>query len=110
MGSGSGGKFSPHVPQPMAAQFQQPFHPSMMYPQFQGAVPPGQPQMMYGPPGVDPSLFPPGGFMMPGYMGSPNPMSGGGSYQGVSPQPGQGNHHQGGRRNYQNKRGSGNDK
>ncbi|GEQ68480.1 hypothetical protein JCM33374_g2148 [Metschnikowia sp. JCM 33374] len=77
--AGTGGKFSmsPHIQQPMA-QYQQPFHPSMMYPQFQGGVPPGQPQVMYAPPGVDPSLFPPGGFMVPGYMGNPAPMNGGG--------------------------------
>ncbi|OBA19763.1 hypothetical protein METBIDRAFT_32837, partial [Metschnikowia bicuspidata var. bicuspidata NRRL YB-4993] len=87
MGSaGNGGKFpvSPHMQQPMGGQFQQQFHPSMMYSQFQGGVPPGQLQVMYAPPGMDPLLFSPGGFMMPGYMGSPVPMNGGASFQGVA--------------------------
>lgn len=110
--AGAGGKFaiSPHLQQPMAAQFQQPFHPSMGYPQFQGGVPPGQPQVMYAPPGVDPLLFPPGGFMVPGYMGSPAPVNGGASFQGVPPHhSGQGYHH-GGRRYNQNKRAGGNER
>lgn len=98
----------------MAAQFQQQ-QMAMMY-QMQGGVPPGAHQMMYPPP--DPQFMAPGGFMMPGFVGSHSPvgenvmMGSGSPYAGnASMQGHQGNFnsHQGGRRynnNPQGKRGS----
>lgn len=97
----------------MAAQFQQQ-QMAMMY-QMQGGVPPGAHQMMYPPP--DPQFMPPGGFMVPGFVGSHSPvgdnvmMGGGSPYAGNATMQGhQGNfnNHQGNRRynNPQGKRGS----
>lgn len=105
----------------MAAQFQQQQQQlqaaAMMY-QFQGA-PPGAPQFIYTPPGVEPQFLPPGGFVVPGgYVGSGSPQSGnmmmGGSpHLGAGgPQGGYKNHpYQGNRRyngNSQGKRGNNN--
>lgn len=93
----------------MAAHFQQQqMHAAMLYQQFQGGMPPGQP-LMYAPPGVDPQFLPPGGFMVPGFNGSPvsgNMVMGNGSpYAGNMNMQGNYNNHQGRRYNNQ-KRGN----
>lgn len=75
-----------------AAQFQQLQQlqaAAMMY-QFQGGAPPGAPQMMYTPPGVDGQFFPPGGFVVPGGFVNPGSPQGGHMMMGGSPYLGQG--------------------
>lgn len=120
-GNVGGNKFpvSPHMQNPMAAHFQQQqLQAAMYYQQLQGGVTPGQPQFMYGPPGVDPQFVQSGGFVMPGgFVGAQSPVSGNVMMSNGSPYGGMnthhntyGNHHHGGRRynnHSQSKRGSG---
>lgn len=97
--------FSPHMQSQasMAAQFQQQqFQAALLYQQFQGGVPPGQPQMMY-----DNQFMPPGfipqGFVSPGSPAGGNMMMGSNPYGGqVHNQGHQGNYNQHQGRRYNN--------
>lgn len=99
------GTFSPHMQSQasMAAHFQQQqFQAALLYQQFQGGVPPGQPQMMY-----DNQFMPPGfipqGFVSPGSPAGGNMMMGSNPYGGHLHNQGHQNnynqHHQGRRYN-----------
>lgn len=89
------GTFSPHMQSQatMAAQFQQQqFQAALLYQQFQGGIPPGQPQMMYE------NQFMPPGFIPQGFV-SPGSPAGGNMMMGNNPYGGQ-MHNQGQQGNY----------
>lgn len=76
-GAPGGNKFSPHMASQasMAAHFQQQqFQAAMLYQQFQGGIPQGQPQMMFDNQFVPPQFIAPG-FVSPGSPAGGNMMN-----------------------------------